>query len=109
MRRGDRHCGSHAGGPRAICRNLRPSGDCLGTNASLGTKHPYDNVLYTEEVPVDETFGMRVIDLVTGLSAIWNPFGEPIEEAYEELDFVKRISDHNPIVFRIKLPTQDRD
>jgi len=52
---------------------------------------------------------MRVIDLVTGLAAIWNPFGKPIEQAYGELDFVKRISDHNPIVFTIELPSGDQD
>ena len=89
--------------------NPDPSGNCLGTNTSLGTKHPYDNVLYTQEVPLDPIFGMRVIDLVTGLAAIWNPFGDPIEEAYSELDFVKRISDHNPIVFTIQLPSGDQD
>ena len=89
--------------------NPDPSGNCHGTNTSLGTKHPYDNVLYTQEVPLDPIFGMRVIDLVTGLAAIWNPFAEPIEEAYSELDFVKRISDHNPIVFTIELPSGDQD
>jgi len=92
-------------------RFLNPdgSGNCLTTNTSLVAGYPYDNVLYTTQVRPDLTVGMRVIDLVTGLAAVWNPLGEPIEEAYDELDFVQQISDHNPIVFVLQIPLGDWD
>ena len=93
------------------CRFLNPtySGDCLVTNASLAPSRPYDGVLFTQRVEADYVFGLRVIDLVAGLAAVWNPFGEPIEDAYEEFGFVRRISDHNPIVFKFQLASGDWD
>jgi hypothetical protein len=93
------------------CRFLNPtySGDCLATDASLAPSRPYDGVLFTQRVEVDYVFGLRVIDLVAGLAAVWNPFGEPIETSYGDLGFVRRISDHNPIVFKFQLASGDWD
>ena len=93
------------------CRFLNPtySGDCLATDASLAPSLPYDGILFTQRVEVDYIFGLRVIDLVSGLAAVWNPFGEPIEDAYGDLGFVRKISDHNPIVFRFQLASGDWD
>ncbi len=92
-------------------RFLNPTygGDCLATDATLAPNRPYDGILFTQRVEVDHAFGLRVIDLVTGLAAIWDPFGEPIETAYGDLGFVRRISDHNPIVFRFQLASGDWD
>jgi hypothetical protein len=93
------------------CRFLNPtySGECLATDATLAPSRPYDGVLFTQRVEVDYVFGLRVIDLVAGLAAVWNPFGEPIEAAYRDLGFVRRISDHNPIVFKFQLASGDWD
>ena len=93
------------------CLFLNPtySGDCLATDATLAPGHPHDGVLFTQRVEVDYVLGLRVIDLVAGLAAVWNPFGEPIEDAYGDLDFVRKISDHNPIVFRFQLASGDWD
>ena len=95
----------------AECFFLNPTvgGVCLATDASLAPSRPHDGVLFTQRVEVDYVFGLRVIDLVTGLAAVWNPFAEPIEDAYEELGFVRAISDHNPIVFRFQLASGDWD
>ena len=82
---------------------------CLTTNTSLSIHRPYDNVLYTRHVAVDVIFGLRTIDLVQGLAALWNPFGEPIESAYDDLDFVGQISDHNPVIFKITPASADWD
>jgi hypothetical protein len=82
---------------------------CFDSSASLAEEHPYDFVFYTADVPFDRTFGLRVIDLVTGLGAIWNPYGEAIEQAYKERHFVQQFSDHNPIIFRIEVPIEDSD
>lgn len=89
--------------------NPDENGICLGTNTGLGKRHPYDNVLLSAAFPWDREFRMKVIDLVTGLSALWNPFGEPIDSAYDKYGFVKMFSDHNPIVFRIEVPLGDSD
>lgn len=93
------------------CRFLNPTygGDCLATDATLAPSYPYDGVLFTQRVEVDYVFGLRVIDLVTGLGAVWNPFDEPIETAYDDLGFVRQISDHNPIVFKFQLASGDWD
>jgi hypothetical protein len=93
------------------CRFLNPTyaGDCLATDASLAPSRPHDGVLFTQRVEVDYVFGLRVIDLVYGLAAIWNPLGEPFEDAYGELGFVGEMSDHNPIVFRFQLASGDWD
>jgi hypothetical protein len=93
------------------CQFLNPtySGDCLATDASLAPSRPYDGVLFTQRVEVDYVFGLRVIDLVAGLAAVWNPFDEPIETAYGDLRFVRRISDRNPIVFKFQLASGDWD
>jgi len=85
------------------------AGECLATDATLSPGRPYDGILFTQRVEVDYVFGLRVIDLVHGLAAVWNPFDEPIEEAYEELGFVRVLSDHNPIVFRFQLASGDWD
>ena len=92
-------------------RYLNPGYDdtCHATNTSLHTERPYDNVLYTRGVAVDVIFGLRVIDLVDGLAAVWNPLGEPIEDAYSDLDFVGQFSDHNPILFVITPASADWD
>jgi len=85
------------------------SGACLATDASLAPTRPYDGVLFTQRVEVDYVFGLRVIDLLAGLAAVWNPLDEPIETAYGDLGFVGQISDHNPIVFRFQLASGDWD
>ena len=92
-------------------RFLNPtySGTCLATDATLAPSYPRDGVLFTQRVEVDYVFGLRVIDLVAGLAAVWNPFAEPIETAYGDLGFVRQISDHNPIVFTFQLASGDWD
>jgi hypothetical protein len=92
-------------------RFLNPTygGECLATDATLAPSHPYDAVVFTQRVEVDYVFGLRVIDLVAGLAAIWNPFAEPTPSAYRELGFVRRVSDHNPVVFRFQLASGDWD
>jgi len=92
-------------------RFLNPTqrGECLATDASLAPSHPYDAILFTQRVEVDCVFGLRVVDLVDGLAAIWNPLVQPTETAFSELGFVRQISDHNPIVFRFELASGDWD
>ena len=93
------------------CRFVNPthSGGCLATDASLAPSKPYDGVLFTQRVEVDYVFGLRVIELVHGLAAIWNPFGELLEDAYVDLGFTRVLSDHNPIAFRFQLASGDWD
>ena len=93
------------------CHFLNPTydGTCIATDATLAPSLPLDGVLFTQRVEVDHVFGLRVIDLVSGLAAVWNPFSEPIEEAYYDLDFARMISDHNPVVFRFQLASGDWD
>ncbi len=93
------------------CRFLNPtySGDCVPTDATLTPSRPYDGVLFTQRVEVDYVFGLRVIDLVGGLAAVWNPFAEPVVDAYSELGFARVLSDHNPVVFQFQLASGDWD
>jgi len=95
----------------SACQFLNPtySGDCLSTDATLNPASPFDGVLFTQRVEVDFVFGLRVIDLVYGLAAVWNPYGEPMDTAYEEHGFTRTLSTHNPIVFRFQLASGDWD
>jgi len=104
-------CGEVLGCTPSTCQFLNPtySGACLATDATLDPQWPHDGVLFTQRVEVDFVFGLRVIDLVRGLEAIWNPLGEPIETAYRTLGFDRMISNHNPIVFRFQLASGDWD
>jgi len=85
---------------------MRPTG-AVGIGYSLSTARAPSGVASTINRGGHSQLCRTGGSLVTGLAAIWNPFGEPIEEAYGELDFVIRISDHNPLVFAIALPTRD--
>jgi len=93
------------------CQFLNPTytGHCVATDATLVPSRPYDGVLFTQRVEVDYVFGLRVVDLVGGLAAVWNPFSETIEDAYRDLGFARVLSDHNPIVFRFQLASGDWD
>ena len=65
------------------------------------------NTTFTGEV--DRAFDMQVIDLVDAMEPHWTstePFpGRP----YNHNEFRKYYSDHDPVVFRLNVPTRDDD
>lgn len=95
--------------PGFIFPDPQINGACIDTSTSPNQEHPYDFAFHTNAVQMDPIVGLCVIDLVASLSAIWNPLGEPINQAYAEYGFVDVFSDHNPIAFRIEVPLGDSD
>jgi endonuclease/exonuclease/phosphatase family metal-dependent hydrolase len=84
---------------------------CVSTVTNT-TPKPYDHVMlnptYTTEL--DESYGFQVIDLVTEMRSQWQgrtkyPGGPP----YRHDPFRAVYSDHNPVVFRLKVPSRDDD
>jgi endonuclease/exonuclease/phosphatase family metal-dependent hydrolase len=106
-----RDCAEIPASTPASLQYLNPptDGPCQMTTAVPGDGYPFDNILYTDAVPIDVAFGMRVIDLVSGLTAIWNPLSEPLATAYWDLQYPDLFSDHLPIICRLALPRADAD
>jgi hypothetical protein len=66
------------------------------------------NVKHTTEIDTD--YDLTVIDLVTTMEPLWlhadvNYPGNP----YDHNLFKQYYSDHNPVVFKIKIPNEDDD
>lgn len=92
-------------------RYLDPEKDgrCLDSSASPSEDHPYDFAFFTEAISVDEDFGIRALDLFHGLAAIWDPYEFSSQPAYSISEFADQYSDHNPVFFRILVPSADQD
>lgn len=95
-------------GFRAVNDNGTP------TNTNVNGPRPYDNILYREsytDEDIDRRAGFTVINLVAALRPAWErarpgmPYpGDP----YDHNLFRQYYSDHNPVVFRIRVGF-DRD
>ncbi len=86
--------------------------ECYATNTNLNTPKPYDHVMYnqTYTTEIDTETDIHVIDLVEAVRPYWTSTdiafpGDP----YDHNLFKQYYSDHNPIVFKMIIPTEDDD
>lgn len=86
--------------------------ECYATNTNLNSPKPYDHVMYNpaHTTEIDTDTDIHVIDLVEAVRPYWSSTditfpGDP----YDHNLFRQYYSDHNPIVFRMKIPTADDD
>lgn len=85
---------------------------CVPTNTNVNGPKPYDHVMFnpTFTSEIDQAFGFKVVNLVDAMRPFWTgtevyPGGPP----YQHNEFRFHYSDHDPVVFRIKLPLHDDD
>lgn len=92
------------------------------TNQREGAGRPYDHVMYrpTHSPEIDTEFDLEVVDLIEAVREDWNkndgefPGGKEEDEdgpaePYNHDRFRAHYSDHHPVVFRFKIPSQDDD
>lgn len=84
---------------------------CVATNTVPTTAKPYDHVFFNPQhsTEIDRTFGFKVVNLITAMQPRWQGPALYPGNPYVHDEFRVRYSDHHPIVFRIKLPSQDDD
>lgn len=74
----------------------------------------YDHVMVNlyKTAEIDLAFGFVILDLRTALAPVWDALGtgEPYPgEPYDHNAFRSVFSDHNPVVFKLVIPTTDDD
>ena len=82
------------------------------TNKREGADKPYDHVMFhpTRSNEIDTEFDFKVIDLIDAVRKRWNPKDGPFPgEPYDHDRFRAYYSDHHPVVFRFKIPSEDDD
>jgi hypothetical protein len=84
---------------------------CNATNTSPTAPRPYDHVLidpdHTKEV--DAAYGFRVVSLVDAMRTEWSLPGPYPGDPYDSNLFPQYYSDHNPVSFRLRIPSADDD
>ena len=85
--------------------------DCVGTNVSPKSPKPYDQVFFspTYTTEIDRGFGFRVVNLIEEMRSRWTSSAPYPGDPYQPNVFRYYYSDHNPVVFRIKVPDRDDD
>lgn len=78
---------------------------CVRTNVAVGSAKPFDHVFFHPQhtTEIDQTYGFNVVNLVESVQP-----GVPLTTA-TQTKFFGTYSDHHPVVFRFKIPTQDDD
>jgi len=84
---------------------------CLATNVSPSDPRPYDQVMFdpTFTSEIDRGRGIHVIKLIEALRSSWHGSAPYPGDPYNSSKFALTYSDHNPVVFRIKVPDRDDD
>jgi len=98
-------------------RAVIPSGmvslnaDCVGTNVSPKSPKPYAQVFFnpTYSTEIDRGYGFHVINLIEEMRRHWTSSAPYPGDPYQPNVFRYFYSDHNPVVFRIKVPEKDDD
>jgi hypothetical protein len=85
--------------------------DCVGTNVSPKSPKPYDQVFFnpTYTTEIDRGYGFHVINLIEEMRRHWTSSAPYPGDPYQPNVFRFYYSDHNPVVFRIKIPDKDDD
>jgi endonuclease/exonuclease/phosphatase family metal-dependent hydrolase len=85
--------------------------ECRPTNTNVNGPKPYDHVFYRPglTIEMDREFDMAVIDLVQAVKPLWKGPGTFPGDPYVHDEFRKVYSDHNPVVFRLKVGEKDDD
>lgn len=97
---------------QATPRGFRSLNDeCRATNTNVNAPKPYDHVMYnlTSTTEIDTGFDMQVIDLVKAMKSQWKATEQFPGEPYNHDEFRAYFSDHDPVIFRLTLPSQDDD
>jgi len=85
--------------------------ECVTTNTNPNSPKPYDHMMinrtYTSEV--DTGFDFQVIDLVAELEEVRGSDEPYPGNPYDHNSFRTLYSDHNPVLFRLAIPTSDDD
>ncbi len=83
--------------------------ECRATNTQ--SNKPYDHVMYRSKYTkeIDAEFDMAVINLVTEMVPYWDNDSPYPGNPYVHNEFKKHFSDHNPVVFKMNIPTSDDD
>jgi len=82
--------------------------DFVKTNTARVSK-PYDHVFYNEtftQNDINTSFGFQVVDLVSEMKPYWRGRGYP-GKPYNHTKFRQYFSDHNPVVFEMKVANDD--
>ena len=86
--------------------------ECRATNTNINNPRPYDHVMYdtAHTTEIDTTYDLRVFDLVTEMEPFWTYTGVAYPgDPYNHNQFRQYYSDHNPVVFKMKVPDKDDD
>lgn len=85
--------------------------DCVATNVSPKSPKPYDQVFFdpVHTTEIDRSFGFQVINLIEAMRSQWNDTGPYPGDPYLTNVFRLYYSDHDPVAFRIQIPSQDDD
>jgi exonuclease III len=86
--------------------------ECRSTNTMASSPKPYDHVMYNTEytTEMDTDFDLVVIDLVEAMRGLWiDPNASYPGDPYDHNLCGQYYSDHDPVVFRIRVPTRDDD
>jgi len=86
--------------------------ECRPTNTNASSPEPYDHVMYntTYTTEIDTGFDLVVVNLVEAMRGLWtNPNASYPGDPYDGNLFGQYYSDHNPVVFRMMVPSQDDD
>jgi hypothetical protein len=92
--------------------------ECRRTNTLINSKppgfgaRPYDQILYYEDNSKDEvdtSFDCLVIDLVSKMEPFWKVPGKYPGKPYNHNVFRQYYSDHDPLIFRMRVLPRDDD
>lgn len=89
--------------------NPDSKGGCVSTSVGLREPHPYDNVLYTPDVPLDEARGLTVVRLLDAVASTSAWLYPEMGGASASARFAEHFSDHNPVVAVLQEPPYDVD
>ena len=85
--------------------------ECRKTNTAVKSSKPYDHVMYRPARldEIDEKFDFQVINLIDQMRDTWRDSSAYPGDPYKGSLFAQYYSDHHPVLFRLKIPSQDDD
>ena len=85
--------------------------ECRKTNTAAKSSKPYDHVMYRPARldEIDEKFDFQVINLIDQMRDTWRDSSAYPGDPYKGSLFAQYYSDHHPVLFRLKIPSQDDD
>jgi endonuclease/exonuclease/phosphatase family metal-dependent hydrolase len=84
---------------------------CVPTNVNLNGPRPYDHVIFDPSATseIDRDFGFHVIDLIREMRSRWHHSAPYPGDPFQQNGFRFYYSDHNPVVFQMRMPDRDDD